>query len=456
MKRTLHIPFAITSLVVVLLVALMGILRPQTVRAAPFTAGNIVIYRAGDGISALANTGNPIFLDEYTPAGVLVQSIPMPTAPDGNNNPLVGSGGAGSEGGLTRTTDGRFLVLAGYNSQIPAASSLAGADAAVVNRVIGRVDAQANIDTTTSLNNYAAFDNPREVASDNGTRFWAVSGDGSPSDPPGLGGVFYATLGATSGITITGTNNAEPTNLRAVNIFGGQLYVSSQQGAARGVASVGTGLPTTPVQPIAVLPGHGGGNAVTASPTTRDFVLLDLEPSVPGVDTMYSAHEYNGLRKYSWNGSAWALNGVVQGSGANTGTGAPAVGNQVFRRLIAVANGSSVTIYATRYQVLTTVLDGTETVIATETNGELVRLTDASGYNGGFAGIPTVLIPARANIAIRGVAPAPVDPNAPTPTTSRTPTNTSQTTPTQTSQPTATTDPNVTPSNRVLLPLLTR
>jgi hypothetical protein len=75
----------------------------------------------------------------------------MPTAPDGDNNPLIASGTATSEGQLTLSADGRFLILTGYNSQIPGPMSLSNTTADVVNRVIGRVDAQGNIDTRTSL-----------------------------------------------------------------------------------------------------------------------------------------------------------------------------------------------------------------------------------------------------------------------------------------------------------------
>jgi|ADGO01.1.fsa_nt_gi hypothetical protein len=308
MKRTFRLPFIATSLLVVLFVGLMGILRPQRVGAVPFGAGNIVIYRVGDGNSPLVNTGNPVFLDEYTPDGTFVRTIALPTAPDGNNNPLVASGIAASEGGLNLSADGRFLVFAGYNATIPHATSLASSSAAVVNRVIGRVDAQGNVDTTTSLNNFAGYDNPREVASDDGTRFWGVSGDGSAADPPGLGGVFYATLGASSGTTIAA---GPPTNLRSINIFGGQLYASSQQtkNVGRGILKVGTGLPTTPGQEMVLLNGHGTNSK---SPTTRDFVMLDLDPSVPGLDTIYSAHEYNGLWKYSLVGDTWVSNGAIE------------------------------------------------------------------------------------------------------------------------------------------------
>src|SRR5262245_8325985 len=66
---------------------------------APFTPGNLVVFRAGDGATALANTGNPVFLDEYTRTGTLVQSIAMPST--GAGPLLVGAGNATPEGLLT-------------------------------------------------------------------------------------------------------------------------------------------------------------------------------------------------------------------------------------------------------------------------------------------------------------------------------------------------------------------
>src|SRR5215467_4285783 len=87
--------------------------------SAPFTPGNVVVYRVGTGSGSLVNTGNPVFLDEFTPAGALVQSIALPTSPSGGNQALIASGTATSEGLLTRSADGLYLVLAGYNAPIP-------------------------------------------------------------------------------------------------------------------------------------------------------------------------------------------------------------------------------------------------------------------------------------------------------------------------------------------------
>src|ERR1700722_12734157 len=97
----------ILGLVVALTVLALG----TNVFAGAFTAGNIVIYRVGDGTQILSNLSNTVFLDEYTQAGTWVQSIMMPTNWYGAHAPLVGDGAAFAEGLMTRSTDGRFLVL---------------------------------------------------------------------------------------------------------------------------------------------------------------------------------------------------------------------------------------------------------------------------------------------------------------------------------------------------------
>ena len=89
-------------------------LEPRDVPA-NFTPGNLAIYRVGDGAAALANTGNAVFLDEYTPGGTLVQSFTMPTSQIDVHHALLASGTATSEGLVTRSVDGRYLVFAGYD-----------------------------------------------------------------------------------------------------------------------------------------------------------------------------------------------------------------------------------------------------------------------------------------------------------------------------------------------------
>src|SRR6476620_6392333 len=78
--------------------------------AAPIAPGDLLIYRAGNGES-LVNTGNAVFIDEYTRAGVLVQSIPMPTVANGAQQALYSPGNSSSEGLLTRTSDSNYVML---------------------------------------------------------------------------------------------------------------------------------------------------------------------------------------------------------------------------------------------------------------------------------------------------------------------------------------------------------
>jgi hypothetical protein len=72
----------------------------------------------GDGTGSLVDTGNPVFVDEYTTSGTLVRTIALPTTTNGANHRLVGSGTAMSDGLLSRSVDGHYLVLTGYDAAI--------------------------------------------------------------------------------------------------------------------------------------------------------------------------------------------------------------------------------------------------------------------------------------------------------------------------------------------------
>lgn len=341
--------------------------------AAPFTPGNIVVYRVGDGSGPLVNTGNPVFLDEYNPAtGQLVQSIPLPTTANGPHRAFFASGTATSEGLLSRSADGRYLLLTGYSSR--AGSSLSRTSSAALPRVVARVDFDGNIDTTTALTDFADGNNPRSATSDDGNRLWVAGA---------AGGVRATTIGATTSTQL----NPDLTNTRQVAIFDGQLYVSSDRGTNtfKGVNAVGIGLPTTPDQPIFRLPGLTDAN----SPNTFGFFLADVSDFVPGIDTLYVANNSPGaLTKFSLINGTWIALGTV---------GLPA---DSYRGLTGVVNDTSVTLYATR-----------KGGSGAGGGGELVMITDNSGHGGIFTGEPTVIATAAPNTAFRGVALAPTPPS---------------------------------------------
>src|ERR1700753_2540980 len=204
----------------------------------PFTPGNLVIYRVGNGSSAPTSASTPVFLDEYTTAGALVQSVPMPTNGVGTQNPLTASGTATSEGLLNRSVDGRYLIFTGYatNATLPSVASTSSSTNA---RVIGRLGAMGNnLDTSTALGDWASANNPRSAISVDGTAFWGA----------GANGDNYAPLGATTSTSLITRNS------RAINIFNNQLYFSSSSGGFL-VATLGTGLPTTTGQTAVNIPG---------------------------------------------------------------------------------------------------------------------------------------------------------------------------------------------------------
>ncbi len=329
------------------------------------TLGDVVIYRVGDGLSALTSASNPVFLDEYSANGVLVRSTPAPTSVLGANHRLVASGTATSEGFITRSSDGKYLVFTGYDASVGTAS-VAGTSATATPRVIARLDATGVIDTTTALTDAASGNNPRSAASSDGQSLWFAGA---------AGGVRFTTLGSASSLQLSTT----VANVRQVNIFASQLFVSDSSGSAVRVGAVGTGLPTTAGQAITNLPGISPS---TGSPYA--YFLADLSDSVPGLDTLYVADDSIGLSKYALVSGSWTLEGTV-GAAADA-----------YRGLTAAVSGSTVTLFSTR-----------KGGSAAAGGGELVSLVDASGFAGSLTTAPVLLATALVNTAFRGIAFAP-------------------------------------------------
>ena len=370
-RRSVRRLLLATLLVVSLIISLTPLGRlfpasfvPTAHAASAFTSGNIVVYRVGDGSGVLGNAATPVFLDEFNPSGGSpAQSIALPTATSGSNRKLTASGSATTEGLLTRSTDGKYLLATGYDATVGTAS-VAGTSTtgtSGVSRVVGRIDVNANIDTTTALTDAFSANNPRSAVSTNGTDLWVT---GSTS------GVRYAALGATTSTQVS--SGSTVVNLRQVNIFNNQLYISSASGTTR-VATVGSGTPTTTGQTITNLPGF----PTTGSPYA--FFFADLSTAVAGVDTLYVADDGTGIQKYTLSGGTWIFSGNVT--------------TTAMKGLTGVVNGSSVTLYAT-----------------SATGASLVKFTDTSGYNAAPSGTLTTIASAGTNKAFRGVALAPVAP----------------------------------------------
>jgi hypothetical protein len=340
---------------------------PMLVQAAPFTLGNIVVARVGNGSAVLSAAATEVFLDEYTPSGRLVQSISMPTFVSGRNRILTASGNVTSELGMTRSADGRYLVLTGYSAATGTSAAVASSSSTDITRVIGLIAADGSFDTSTSTGTAFSATNIRAAATFDGTSFYSVGGNS---------GVQYQAFGSAMATQL----NTAPVNIRSINIANGNLYVSTGSSPYIGLSQVGTGLPTAAGQATTVLPGFPA-SAAGASP--NGFYFADLSATVLGVDVVYVADDRTtagGIQKWSLVAGSWVLNGTIAGTASSA-----------VRGLNGATNGTNVSL------------------VASSSNGLFV-LGDNSGYNAApsLAALPRAIATASTNTAFRGVAFAPV------------------------------------------------
>jgi hypothetical protein len=345
--------------------------------SAPRCHPTVFVVRVGTGAASLTNASAAVFLEERDAAGTLLRTVDLPTEADGDNAPFTISGTATTEGGLSLSADGAFVTLAGYavgpgvngpnNSAIGATTNLS-TEATPTNRVVARVASDATIDTSTSLVNAFSGSSVRAACSVDGAAFWLTGASQ---------GVLYAALGTTGAPTAISNT---VTNLRHAHIFASQLYVSSGSGATtRGVLAIGTGTPSTAGQlAIQVAP-----FASTLSPDS--FAVLDLDPDVDGVDTIYVAADTGGtagtvnVQKWMFDGAAW----IQAAAFAPTVTG---------------------TTVPNTLGLATWVDDATVHIVVTTTDNRLLKIVDDGATDTPAA---TVLATAATNTAFRGVARSP-------------------------------------------------
>ena len=200
-----------------------------------FSSGNITVFQAGDGSNPLSNTGNPIVLKEFSTSGVLTYSMTVPNTSTVNS--LVVSGSATSEGLLSRSNNGLYLVFTGYSQSLPNLTNVTTASSTLIPRSIGIVGAAGlssfSIASTNTL--FFSGSNIRGATATDNSNFWA-SGSSQGTN-------YYGT--AATPTTIQNTK----LNLRAINIFNNQLYASSQVASGTptdiGVYAIGTGTSTS-------------------------------------------------------------------------------------------------------------------------------------------------------------------------------------------------------------------
>ena len=339
------------------LLLILFIVITATAIADPFTPGNIVVVRIGNGTTTLTSAAQAVFLDEYTPCGVHVQSIALPITVSGINRRLTLPMYDVTEGYLSLSRNGNSLVLAGYDAD-PGTASVSTSAGTAVKRTIAVVNMDGTINTSTALADAFSGTVIRSAVADS-NRIWIMGGSG---------GVRYTTLGATSSTLIATTTG------RFVNIVDSGLYISSTAGSIR-MATVGSGLPVTSPQTVTGLPGF----PATGSP--YQFYLADLDPGTPGADVLYVAEDgAKALSKYSLVSGSWTANGTV------------GLATDIYRGVTGKVEGSHVVLYATRRN--SNVIKG---------GSQIVTFRDTSGFNATVAGNFELVATADSNTIIRGI-----------------------------------------------------
>jgi hypothetical protein len=325
---------------------------------AQFTAGNLAVLRVGDGTQTLANTGNTVFIDQYTVSGSYVNSV---TIPDSGANALVLSGNATAEGYLSRSPNGKYLAFAAYNITRPYSGSISGATSALVPRAVGIVDSTGASSMPVSSTTTGSTQSWRSAATDENNNYWGLAS--------GAGTRYVGNTAAAASVQSTYQT------LRAMDIVNGNIYFSNTgttPAPGQGIYMV-SGLPTASATPSAVL--------LTGAGSSPNEFVFNTAQTIAYVADDRAISSGGGIQRWDYNGTAW-VNTYTLGTGASSTVGA--------RGLAVDFSGASPVIYATTGE-------------ATLLQNRLISIVDT-----GAASAATVLATSASKEIFRGLEFAPI------------------------------------------------
>ncbi len=356
----------------------------------PFTFSVVRLGPTVDG-GPLSAVAAPAFIEQrlVSDGGLVGTPISLPTVVPGAGQDLLTEPGIALIAGLSRSQDGHYLTMVGYNDPLSNNNNPANSTSAIV---VARIDSAGNVDTSTQFSSgaFTSLNSLRGSVTANGTAFW-VGGLGATTDGGvSTGGIWYIPFGVVGGTQLSSMGT------RLLNITGNQLYGSPETtGAPAGtpsVFSVGTGLPTSGnAQTLTGLPGLP---AIGTAASPWGFVLVQVGASSSGPDTLYVAQSNVltgvpfGIQRYSLSGGTWTLTATLTLPGPDGGAG---VG---FRGLTGLKTGpGQVTLLATSVEV------------GSAAPTRVVAFTD-DGVSNPWSGTSRVLATA-ANDFYRGIALSP-------------------------------------------------
>jgi hypothetical protein len=270
-----------------------------------FVPGNLAVLRVGDSSQTLTNSGNTVYIDQFTPTGALVNSVAVP---DSGDSALLVSGAASSEGELARSLDRTLLALAGYHADRGTVSgSLASQSALAVPRGLATISAQGVYSLIQTSTTVYSGNNIRGATADGTNSFWTA---GAPN------GTYW--FNPPQGPVNVQTNGG---NTLAVRAVGGNLYFSTQKGTNGIYTFQGGGLPKTGT-PTNLLFATGSSSQPAGFDLSPDLTLAYVAdqrtPSAGGIQKWTNGLGGWGLAYTLSTGSGTGAYGVtVDFKGAN-------------------------------------------------------------------------------------------------------------------------------------------
>lgn len=373
--------------------------------AAAITAGNPVVLVADlyDNVSnatlTIANSGfrgTPLSFSEYNAStGMPVQTIAVPSS---GSTALTIDHTTTTEGCLTTTPDRSKIVFGGARYNAYTTTSTIGGLTPIssgVTRVAGTLDPAGVVDTNFTISGIGTGA-VRTVASANGTSFYLATGALNQ-------GVSYVATSGGTPVQIANPNK----NSRGVgiaNINGVANTLVSSDGLSSGTDRVRT-YGATPTSGLA----GSGLFAASAGDVVQSMAFVDLNPSVPGDDTLYLVQNgYStstslttgsnpGVQKWSFNGTSWSFSGSV----AHVATTSNSV---IFNNLAAFPTTTGVQLYFTSELGLYAMKDttGHGGILSTGTNPLTTLQTLSPTGEFRFRGV--AVVPEPTSLAVLGFA----------------------------------------------------
>lgn len=324
-----------------------------------FTPGNIVVLQTSGTVSKQSSQA---VLKEFSTSGAAGITAAIPVT--GPTPFQVGGVFGGSEGFLTTSTDGKYLVVGGY-ATAASYTDITGTSATAVPRAVGLVYPSGfylQFDTSRSFYN----GNDIRGAVSDGTNFWASGASNNSVD-----GINYYGPGPHAALAAAST----PPKAYGLRIFNGQVYYSTQKSgpvnssSQLGIFALGTGLPTS------------GTVTVSQIINTGSTIALDFSFNPTG-DVCYIAVNLNtaagGIQKWTRSGSVWSLAYTL-------GTGVSNIGAY---GIVVDYSGTFPVIYATTFE---------------SAGNRVIKITD-----NGAGATATTIVAATTNVFYKGISFAPV------------------------------------------------